>query len=108
MVISFQLENVRNHLLEHGMVYTMPSKPHKEGKDWANSGRTTKKIADVKITEIYPSKDEYLGDYLKDSGFKTINEWIEAYLKLNNDFMLYNMRLFKIELISVGMEDKNY
>ena len=95
MVISFFLENVREHLLKNGVVYTLRSKPHKEGRDWANSGRGTKKIADVIITEI---PMEYLGPYLEHSGFERTGQWGNAYCKINHDPLMKRARLFKVEL----------
>lgn len=95
MVISFQLENVRNHLLKHGVVYTLRPKPHKVGLDWANSGRTTKKIADVNITEI---KFKSLYQYLKHSGFDCVADWLVAYNNLCHD-ALKNAHLYKVGLV---------
>jgi len=96
MVISFSLENVRNHLLENGIVYTLRSKPHKEGKDWANSGRCTKKIAEVVITE-FPFDDPLY--YSKQSGFETLKQWMDAYCKLNHDPTMKKARLYRVEVI---------
>lgn len=96
MVISFTLENVRNQLLEHGVVYTLRDHRHKEGKDWANSGRTTKKIADVKITEI---PFHSLCRYMKHSGFNSVADWLIAYNNLTHDD-LKKAHLYKVEVVS--------
>lgn len=96
MVISFQLENVRKYLLENGVVYTFRSKPHKQGRDWANSGRGTKKIADVDIIE-YPLG--YPPDYYKQSGFETPVEWINNYCKLNHDPDMKKAHLFRVQIV---------
>lgn len=96
MVISFTLENVRNHLLEKGVVYTLRSKDRKTGKDWANSGRGTKKIADVVITEL---PMQYLGPFVEHSGFERPALWARAYCDLNHDPYMHKAHLFKVELM---------
>lgn len=95
MVISFQEKRVREFLLKNGQVYTFryynkdtPNGQRKQiGKDWANSGRGTCKIADVNVTPI-----EYLDalnmgivltKYVRESGFypgrgrvdDSVSEW---------------------------------
>jgi len=85
MVISFSVEEARNQLLEKGVVYTYRwhrraffRKDKGEIEDtWANSGRGTKKIADVKIAEIGQMDygPEKLEQYLDKSGFNKLWEW---------------------------------
>jgi hypothetical protein len=99
MVISFSLENVRKHLLEHGIVYTLRDHPHKTGRDWANSGRCTEKIADVSIIEV---QFKYLDKYLIHSGFETVEQWLAAYCHLNGESSLPQARLYRVEVISTS------
>ena len=95
MVISFKDERVRNHLLDNGMVYTYRKgyKRRKQlGNDWANSGRLTKKIADVTVNAIDPVMDVELHDalqsYVDKSGFKSTGDWINSIYKLNKKIPL--------------------
>lgn len=97
MVISFQLENVRNQLLKQGVVYTFRSKPHKEGKDWAQVRRGTPKIADVMITHEDFSNAIF---HINESGFKTFTEWCDAYVKLTKDKHLNKAQLYKVKVLT--------
>ena len=80
MVMIFAQDNVREYLLEHGLVYTF-RKYHKKtpngirpqiGKDWATDKRCGKKIADIYITPMEPIDAlnmETLSKYAQESGF---------------------------------------
>ena len=92
MVISFQVPCVREYLLENGLVYTFRWRRRsffKKGKGdvestWANTGRGTKRIANVDIHEIgefdsdEPTKKHV---YLENSGF---SEWFDWYNKIED------------------------
>jgi hypothetical protein len=85
MVISFSVGEARKQLLEKGEVYTFRFKRRKRiGKDWANSGRGTKKITDVFIEEIgeYNPTAE-LKPYVQKSGFKNLWDWQDAIIELS-------------------------
>jgi len=105
MVISFSFENVRDHLLQNGIVYTLRDHPHKTGKDWANSGRRTKKIADVLITEIPFA--HWSRQHVEHSGFTSKLEWGIAYCKLNNDPEMRKAHLYKVEVILPSYIERN-
>ncbi len=117
MVISFSDPLARRQLLEKGRVVTFRKTLRKQFlkgskswddaasgldlwiKDWANTGRGTKKIADVKIRLIGMVKihklREVLSRYVSLSGFETVEEWIEAIRRLNYG-TLYHGRLPRI------------
>lgn len=96
MVISFSSEKARTFLLEHGSVYTFRKNRRKQFvnqpredalmrrgiRDWANKGRTMKKITDVKILEVGEFKVAELEPYVEWSGFKDLKEWADEILKL--------------------------
>lgn len=115
MVISFSSESARNHLLENGWVYTFRKGSIRKGigKDWANSGRGTKKIADVDIElvrgiylESHPDPRarfrKFLNPFVKHSGFSSTDEWIDEIYSLNRwrypeGGWLYKVSLYKTE-----------
>lgn len=98
MVMLFSHSKVRKFLLENGFVYTfryinkdtMDGKRKQIGKDWANSGRCTKKIADIIVTPIVfinvLNMAIELSKYVRYSGFykryrrvdDAVREWIKA------------------------------
>ena len=98
MVMSFAHPKVRKFLLENGFVYTfrfinwdtMDGKRKQIGKDWANSGRGTKKIADIMVTPIVfmdaLNMGKVLTEYVRYSGFyigygrvdEAVREWARA------------------------------
>lgn len=98
MVISFSNDKARFYLLKHGFVYTLRNHSHKLGKDWLNSGRGNKKICDVFIKEI---KYDHINCFVKHSGFESLEEWLEEYLKLNRKINqdMSEMHLYLVELL---------
>ncbi len=102
LVISFSVKQVREFLLKTGMVYTWrKNKRKKTGKDWANSGRGTKKIADVFITEIGFRKPLYLRPFVDRSSFSDIDIWQNAIVSLNEKVSITsNGWLYKVEVIN--------
>lgn len=128
MVIYFKDEKALKHLLEHGVVYTIRKHKRKRtGKDWLAKGRKSGKIADVIVEYVgevdivylgnnkwkggivFPNGmkylyDDYLENYVEHSGFKTLNAWIRALMRLNGistwrkmtiDWHLYKVTLLK-------------
>lgn len=77
MVITFSVPEARNQLLNEGEVYTFRWNRRKHiGKDWANSGRGTKKIANVYIEEMFEAEPRLaLSPYVEKSGFKNLWDW---------------------------------
>lgn len=79
MVISFSNDKARAQLMQEGVVHTLRLKRRKKrGKNWANSGRTTTKIADVYIKEVGHFKIANLHEYVPTSGFANLREWWHA------------------------------
>ncbi|MBC8225340.1 hypothetical protein H8E65_12180 [Candidatus Bathyarchaeota archaeon] len=96
MVIIFQNRQVREHLLEHGKVYTYRKgfeKRKRIGRDWATDRRCGKKIADVDIMVISAITRENLirvlsqgddeGSFYEQSGLGTVENWVQAIKDLN-------------------------
>ncbi|MBA7626016.1 hypothetical protein ES703_33450 [subsurface metagenome] len=84
MVISFSVKEARDQLLNEGVVCTFRWNKRKQtGKDWANSGRLTKKICDVHIEEIKRIETVTdLNPYVSKSGFKTKKEWLDVIMSM--------------------------
>jgi len=98
MVIIFSDPNARHQLLEKGLVYTFRKNLRKNSdyekprRDWATDRRGGKKICDVKITLLkgwsvfslvgFPNFSPLI-PYVEWSGFKTIDEWVDAIKRLN-------------------------
>lgn len=79
MVISFTNTTAREQLLDHGMVHTFRLNRRKRtGKDWANKGRTLKKMADVYIEEVGEFMIGALREYVPTSGFGSLAAWHQA------------------------------
>jgi len=97
MVISFESEKARNYLLEHGIVYTFRLQQRKIiGKDWMNIGRGTERLTDVYIMPAgfwgdkpyhfhgaFMELEKFLASYLENSGFSSVEEWIQEIERLN-------------------------
>ena len=85
MVTIFSSEKAREHLRTMGQVVTFRIKPKKiVGFDWVTDKRGGKKLFDVYIeeerTDIAPID---LEDYVEDSGFKNLKEWIAEIKRLH-------------------------
>jgi len=77
-VMIFENPKARRQLLEKGLVYTFRKHPHKEGRDWASAYRGGPKIADIYVKVVGRMRPIDLAPYVKDSGFDSLQEWIEA------------------------------
>jgi len=108
MVIGFHVPEARSQLLEEGEVYTYRWKRRAFFRDhdgkaeytWANSGRGTKKIADVKIIEIKQFDGTIEGNlepYHLKSGFWNTASWCleitEMGLRATDNGWLYHVIL---------------
>ena len=85
MVTIFSNEKAREHLRSMGQVATFRVKEKKTlGFDWVTDKRGGKKLFDVFIEEerkdITPLD---LEDYVEDSGFKSLKEWISVIKQLH-------------------------
>jgi len=84
MVMLFMNARVRNLLLSKGYVYTFRVKRHKTGKDWATEKRTGKKLCNIRIQDERPILDaSQLQQFVSASGFKTLEEWVQAIRERN-------------------------
>jgi len=128
MVIYFKDEKALNHLLKHGVVYTIRKHKRKRvGKDWLAKSRRSGKIADVNVEYVgkleivylgnnrwrggivFPDGKKYVYDdfldekYVQHSGFKTLNAWIRALMRLSDirtwRKMTIDWHLYKVTLI---------
>ncbi|WP_145973177.1 hypothetical protein [Thermococcus barophilus] len=128
MVIYFKDEKALNHLLKHGVVYTIRKHKRKRtGKDWLAKDRKSGKIANVIVEYVGKLEIVYLGDnkwrggivfpngkkyvyddyldekYVQHSGFKTLNAWIRALMRLNGirtwRKMTIDWHLYKVTLV---------
>ena len=100
MVIAFKSECARNQLLEHGVVYTVRLKKRSQtGKDWANIGRGTEKIADVWIEYFGLKKFLELRHYVDESGFRNLPVWWSEIAKLNKEVKISDLfHLYKVSV----------
>lgn len=77
----FNVPEARQQLISKGFVYTLRPKMRKTGKDTAFYGSFYKKekIGDIFVDLIKEVKDpEEVKQYVSDSGFKTLEDWLEA------------------------------
>nr|QFN51303.1 hypothetical protein [Pyrococcus abyssi] len=124
------------HLLKHGVVYTIRKEKRKRvGKDWITTGRGNKKIADVNVEYVgmveilykgfgnwfggvvFPDNkpkfmyDATLEDYVKHSGFNTVNAWIRELMRLNGiktwKKMPIEWHLYKVTLVKKAEEERD-
>ena len=106
MVILFSNENARTQLLEKGYVYTYRKGDKRDTKhqDWANSGYRTSKIADVTKIPLMLLHDfmveRELESFVEGSGFKTVQEWIQAIKDFNRGKIPAYGTLIKVSIRS--------
>ena len=127
MVMYFKSRKALNHLLKHGVVYTLRSeKRSRVGNDWVKTSRRSEKVSDVFVEEIGLIKLEtvaskfsmtarvieytnlsQLEPYVEHSGFGSVEEWVEEYWKLTGWRAPYAW-LYKVTLLrtygNVGLD----
>jgi len=107
LVIIFQNEKARKHLLERGFVYTARTRARASTvlEDWMTDKRGGKKIANVLIEPIvvcalpahgFPT--ELLELYVKHSGFDTVDEWVEAIKKFHPNRPVRELWIYKVHI----------
>lgn len=130
MVMIFQVEVVRNFLLENGVVFTVRraekfGKPIRKGKDWATHKRTGKKIADILIHPLGLYHSHNLLSHLCDphlvyydhhdkgkpfskqctmvdfSGFNSFDEWKEAVRETYGKDLTKPNKYFRIFMVTI-------
>lgn len=94
MVIIFENEKARKHLLKKGLVYTFRKKKRKQiGNDWMTNKRGGHKVADVTVKEIGCWSGMFIGlwailkHFSSDSGFSSVEEWVTVITKLHSGLM---------------------
>jgi len=106
VVIYFKSERALRYLLSRGFVYTL--RGFRKGcvgrvvsvKTSRGSKAVAKAIIhyvkDVDINDI-----EALKEYVKHSGFESVNEWVREYRRLNGNRV--KAYLYKVELVKEGV-----
>jgi len=112
MVISFSNDQARAQLMQEGMVHTFRiyRRARTQGKNWANSGRTTTKIADVYIKEVGYYAVSTLRTFVATSGFGSLGLWWRAiqeenWSKLKKDDMTARGWLYKVTKIPERLQE---
>lgn len=113
MVIYFKSMKALNHLLKHGIVYTLRHRFRKRICKWndfrrvfecpvelVKTSRKSKPIAKavvyfVSMVNINYKKD--LEKYVEHSGFESVDEWINEYVRLNGNHLI--AVLYKVKLV---------
>ena len=75
MVIWFNVKKAREFLLKNGYVYTLRPKKRREGREPLFYGGFGKKAMAYVIFIGKIENDKELEEYVKDSGFETVEEW---------------------------------
>jgi hypothetical protein len=92
--IFFNVKEAREHLVQHGFVYTIRHR-RQTGKTVARNGSFYKfeEIAPVKVQEVMLLHEEgrevQLADYVRCSGFRTVQEWIGKVTSWKHPMFLY-------------------
>jgi hypothetical protein len=97
MPIYFNVSEVREFLLENGIVFTL-RKPRSIGVTQAVFGsyfkHTTFAIVEVKLEREHVNYMEELLPYIERSGLKDVGKWFELAKKMSGDTLnLYNVTL---------------
>ena len=104
MVMIFQSEKALNHLMKYGYVFSFRvNRRKKNGYDWIARRRRGKAIAYVTVKEIAKIPISDLSHYLFESGFDSVNEWVEE-IKLLNGYVPDSGYIYfvKLEAFSHG------
>ena len=106
MPISFGYIEPRNRLKINGFVYSLrPFKRKRLGFNWYNYYRNGEKQGNVSISFIgdFLDKDQELEEYVKDSGFNSLDEWLK---KAKKGRYLYKVILLKFYCMACGFRCK--
>lgn len=102
--IFFNVPEVRNYLLIHGIVYSLRNRRH-VGKAVAVQGSLYKhfNLGRVIVERIMNGPTvEDLENYVSQSGFKTVKEWIDCAYKHFKKYGVWNVSelgLYKVTLV---------
>lgn len=79
MVIYFNVKEAREHLMGNGFVYTLRPRMRNEGRETAVNGSYYRHESIFKVVIAFEKEISVPADllkYVKDSGFKTVNDWL--------------------------------
>ena len=131
MVTIFACKQVLNYLLKHGFVITFRDHMLKDndgvdiiadskGLSWITNRRSGKKIADVEImwwNDYHNVGLSIEGDgldwkkvleqYVEDSGFKTVEDWIKVIKQFNKGKIPVRGYLYRVEVLKLYLEEKD-
>ncbi len=103
-MISFKSKKALNYLLKHGLVYTLRPFKRKEGIT-ALLNEKDMKIGLVEVKFITELNSENLAESLKDfvgeSGFKSVEEWINEAKKLLRGNLPERLYLYQVKLLKL-------
>ncbi|HDN74285.1 hypothetical protein DRP04_02650 [Archaeoglobales archaeon] len=125
--IYFKSKKALDYLLKNGSVYTIRKSRRKEGLAWV-MGENRRKIADAIVeyigevvltepdSEWWVTKGAYgiakLEEFVKKSGFSSVEEWLDEVKRLNNGSLPEKMYLYHVTLVSFDKRleifDKEY
>ena|SRR3972149_10577824 len=95
MSIMFNVPEAGNHLIKHGIVYTMRRKRTEGWQDLFVMGKLMKNRAYVSLEgQVF---DLVLSTYVAHSGFDTLDKWRQA-AKRTHGTEPENLSLYKVEL----------
>jgi len=109
--IIFRNESALKHLLEHGVVYTLRRMMRKQGVvKLKNGNRRTIGLAKVTyIGKVHANggepvvkingKEIPLRNFVRDSGFESLEDWLNAYYEIFGVKCVGGARLYKVELV---------
>lgn len=84
-MIIFSNHKARERLLKKGIVYTFRVRRRRKlGRDWATDRYGGKKICNVMVFEVGSYAPKQLYPFVKESGFNSLDEWVEEIKSLND------------------------
>ena len=100
MRIRFDSERARDYLLRHGRVYTLRTwySPRQVGA-LAISGGKPIGLVSISLIGAVPLDSEVLAKYVGESGFGSVDEWVEEFKGLNKGRKIKTAYLYRVELI---------
>ena len=114
-VMYFKSKKALNFLLENGHIYTIRWAKIKADVVWITSKRGGKKIADAvvayigEVVQVVPDNEWYVADkasaigkldeFVNESGFNSVEDWLEEVKKLNGGKLPEKMYLYYVKLV---------
>ena len=113
LIIRFNSVKARDHLLENGHVKTLRTwySPRQMValaiSDGKPIGRVLISLIDVVPLDNEGQAKEVLAKYVNESGFNSVDEWIEEFRRLNRGRKVRNAYLYRVELIKAMRSDES-